>query len=151
MRLSGQALVSLATASGLHLESPDGHAIRKVLADFIAAFARGDVEAIRPLFAPDARVYPSNDRDRVGWEDIAAYWAPPFSTLKIELNVDLVGLILDRDLALAEMVRHASVRPRAGGEEVMRRYRDMVVLRRLGGEWRIHHNLSQAYPEVGND
>jgi uncharacterized protein (TIGR02246 family) len=132
------------------MESPEGRAIRRVIDDFIAAFSRGDVEAIRPLFAPNAKVYPSNDRDRVGWEDIAAYWAPPFSTLHIALSVDLVDLTIDRDLAVVEMVTDARVRPRGGGEEVRRRYRDMVVLIRRGPEWRIYRNLSQAHPEPGN-
>lgn len=142
--------MSLTTAPGLPLDSAEGGAIRKILAEFIAAFARGDVEAIRPLFAPDARVYPSYDRDRVGWDDIAACWAPPFSALHIDLSVDPVGLTLDRDLAVAEMATNARVRPRAGGEEVLRRYRDIVVLKRLGGEWEMHCHLSQAYPEVAN-
>lgn len=142
--------MSLATERSARLESADGRAIRRVIDDFIAAFSRGDVEAIRPLFAPDAAVYPSNDRDRVGWDDIAAYWAPPFGTLHIALSVELVDVTVERDLAVVEMVTDARVRPRAGGDEVQRRYRDMVVLRRRGTEWRIYRNLSQAYPELGN-
>lgn len=143
--------MSLAAQRSARLESVDGRAIRRVIDAFVAAFSRGDVEAIRPLFAPDATVYPSNDRDRVGWDDVAAYWAPPFSTLKIALVADLIDVTVDRELAVVEMVTSARIRPLAGGEEVHRRYRDMVVLRRCGADWRIYRNLSQAYPEVGND
>lgn len=142
--------MSLATERQARFDSADGRAIRQVIDKFVAAFSRGDVEAIRPLFAADAAVYPSNDRDRIGWDDIAEYWAPPFSALDIALNVDLVDVTIDRELAVVEMVTHARVRPRAGGDELQRRYRDMVVLKRYGAEWRIYRNLSQAHPEIGN-
>lgn len=128
------------------LDSADGRAIRRVIDEFALAFARGDTQSIRPLFTADAIVYPSNDRDRVGWDDIAAYWAPPFRTLDIALRVDLLDVTVDGDLAVAEMVTHATVRPKAGGEVLARRYRDMVVLRRGSKGWQIHRNLSQAYP-----
>ena len=131
------------------LGSEDGGAVRQVIEAFVAAFSRGDVEAIRPLFTPDAIVYPSNDRDRVGWSDIAAYWAPPFASMKIALRVDLHDLFVCGHLAVAEMVTCAEITPKGGGETARRRYRDMVVLRRDGGVWRIHRNLSQSHPETG--
>ena len=132
------------------LTSDDGQAVRRVIDAFAAAFARGDVEAIRPLFTQDAVVYPSNDRDRVGWSDIAAYWADPFHSVDIELDVDLVNVAISGDLAVAEMVTRACVVPKGGGEAVRRRYRDMVVLRRGEPGWRIHRNLSQVHPEAGS-
>lgn len=138
------------TAGAAALAGEDGRAVRAVIEAFTAAFARGDVDAIRPLFTPDAVVYPSNDRDRVGWDDIAAYWEPPFAAMRIALQVDLHGLSLCGDLAVAEMVTRAGITPKAGGETVRKRYRDMVVLRRDGGVWRIHRNLSQAYPETAD-
>jgi len=140
--------VTSATGGTAALAGEDGRAVRGVIDAFAAAFARGDVAAIRPLFTPDAVVYPSNDRDRIGWEDIAAYWAPPFASLRIALQVDLHGLSLCGDLAVAEMVTRAEITPKAGGATALKRYRDMVVLRRDGGVWRIHRNLSQAYPET---
>lgn len=132
------------------LASPDGQAIRRVIETFVAAFGRGDVEAIRPLFTPDAIVYPSNDRDRVGWADIADYWAPPFRSLDIALVVDLRAVAVSGDLAVAEMTTRARVRPKAGGDEVRRQYRDMVVLRRGPDGWQIHRNLSQAWPDAAD-
>ena len=138
------AVIDGATA----LASEDGQAVRRVVDAFAAAFARGDVEAIRPLFTPDAVVYPSNDRDRVGWDDIADYWAVPFRTVDIELGVDLASVAISGDLAVAEMVTRARVVPKGGGEPLRKRYRDMVVLRRGASGWRIHRNLSQAYPEA---
>ena len=138
------AVIDGATA----LASDEGLAVRRAIDAFAAAFARGDVEAIRPLFTPDAVVYPSNDRDRVGWSDIAAYWADPFRSVDLELDVDLVNVAISGDLAVAEMVTRAHVVPKGGGEAVRRRYRDMVVLRRGGTGWRIHRNLSQAHPEA---
>ncbi len=132
------------------LASTDGQAIRRVIDRFLAAFCRGDVEAIRPLFTPDAIVYPSNDRDRVGWADIADYWAPPFRSLDIALEVDLRGVAVSGDLAVAEMTTRARVRPKAGGDEARRQYRDMVVLRRGPSGWQIHRNLSQAWPDAAD-
>ena len=140
-----------ATGGAAALAGDDGRAVRVVIDSFVAAFARGDVDAIRPLFTPDAIVYPSNDRDRIGWTDIAAYWAPPFASMRIALQVDLHGLSLCGDLAVAEMVTCAEITPKSGGETAQKRYRDMVVLRRDGGAWRIHRNLSQAYPETAGD
>lgn len=130
------------------LASKDGKAIRAVIDAFAAAFGRGDVDAIRPLFAPDAVVYPSNDRDRIGWRDIAEYWAQPFELLRIQLTVDLHNLTVCGDLAVAEMITSATVSPKAGGEEMRRKYRDMVVLRRDSTNWLIYRNLSQAYPSL---
>lgn len=130
------------------LASPDGEQIRRVIDAFVEAFCRGDVEAIRPLFTPDAIVYPSNDRDRVGWADIADYWAPPFRSLDIALAVELRGVAVSGELAVAEMITRARVRPKAGGDELRRQYRDMVVLRRGAGGWQIHRNLSQAWPDA---
>lgn len=128
------------------LTSPTGIAIRGVIDAFVAAFCKGDVDAIRPLFTDNAVVYPSNDRDRVGWSSIADYWAGPFESLQIELRVDVRDLTISADLAVAEMVTFAAVRPKSGGEQLQRKYRDMVVLRRIDNAWRIHRNLSQAYP-----
>lgn len=132
------------------MTSADHVAIRSVIETFITAFCRGDVDAIQPLFTADAVVYPSNDRDRVGWADIADYWRKPFETLKIELQVDVHSVIVDGDLAVAEMVTAAVVTPKSGGEKIQRRYRDMVVLRRAVDAWRIHRNLSQAYPATND-
>lgn len=130
------------------LAGEDGRAVRQVIDAFVAAFTRGDVERIRPLFTPDAVVYPSNDRDRVGWSDIAAYWAPPFASMRIALQVELHDLTVSGDLAVAEMLTSAEITPKGGGDTARRRYRDVVVLRRDGGVWRIHRNLSQSYPET---
>lgn len=136
-----------ATITGeMALTSATGIAIRKVIDAFVVAFCKGNTEDIRPLFTDDAVVYPSNDHDRVGWASIANYWAGPFESLQIELRVDLHNLTISSDLAVAEMVTFATVRPKSGGEQVQRRYRDMVVLRCVEGSWRIHRNLSQAYP-----
>lgn len=128
------------------LTSPTGIAIRGVIDAFVVAFCKGDVDAIRPLFTDNAVVYPSNDRDRVGWSSIADYWAGPFESLQIELRVDVHDLTISANLAVAEMVTFAAVRPKSGGEQLQRKYRDMVVLRRIDNAWRIHRNLSQAYP-----
>ena len=133
------------------LASHDGRAILAVIDAFVAAFSRGDVEAIRPLFTQDAVVYPSNDRDRVGWQDIAAYWAEPFESLNIELAVEILNVTISADLAVAEMITRATVNPRAGGAGVVRQYRDMVLLRRASTSWRIHRDLSQAYPVLQGD
>jgi uncharacterized protein (TIGR02246 family) len=124
----------------------DDLAIKTVIAKFVNAFCRGDVDAIEPLFTPDAVVYPSNDRDRVGWSDIADYWAKPFESLAIRLRVDIQNLTIRDDLAVAEMMTFADVAPKCGGETTSKQYRDMVVLRKLNGSWRIHRNLSQSYP-----
>lgn len=132
------------------LQTQDARGIARVIEAFVAAFSRGDVDSIRPLFTADAVVYPSNDRDRTGWDDIAAYWAPPFASMEIALQVQLIDVLVDGDLAVAEMVTRARVRPRSGGEEILRRYRDMVVLLRGSTGWRIHRNLSQAHPDVAN-
>lgn len=120
----------------------------RVVDAFIEAFARGDTATIKPLFWEDAIVYPSNDRDRVGWEDISGYWAPPFETVNIELRVNLIGAVHSGDLAVMEMVTCAKVTPKDGSNgPVHPNYRDMVVLRRGDdGNWRIARNLSQAYP-----
>lgn len=133
------------------LASEDGQAIRAVIDAFTIAFSRGDVEALRSLFTRDAVVYPSNDRDRVGWSDIARYWAQPFESLRIELAVELRNVTISGDLAVAEMITHAIVGPKTGGQGVPRKYRDMVVLRRESSSWRIHRNLSQAYPVLAGE
>lgn len=133
------------------LASQDGQAIRAVIDAFTVAFSRGDVETLRSLFTHDAVVYPSNDRDRVGWSDIAEYWSIPFESLRIELAVELRSVTISGDLAVAEMITHAIVSPKSGGEGTPRRYRDMVVLRRASSRWRIHRNLSQAYPVLAGE
>jgi uncharacterized protein (TIGR02246 family) len=142
--------MSLPLEGKARLQTEDARGIARVIETFVVAFSRGDVDSIRPLFTADAVVYPSNDRARIGWDDIAAYWAPPFASMEIALQVQLIDVFVDGDLAVAEMTTNARVRPRSGGEEVGRRYRDMVVLLRTPTGWRIHRNLSQAHPEVAN-
>lgn len=151
--LGAVVLACLQTAQS-HAEAPrtsadpQVQAMVQVVDAFIEAFARGDTAAIEPLFWDDAIVYPSNDRDRVGWADISGYWAPPFETVNIELRVDLLGVLYSGDLAVMEMITCARVTPKDGSAEpAYPNYRDMVVLRRdESGRWRILRNLSQAYP-----
>lgn len=145
----------LAVAEETHFEadprlsgSAQARAIVAVLDQFLEAFVRGDVAAIEKIFWHDAVVYPSNDRDRIGWNDIQGYWAPAFKSFDLQLKADILGLTWQSNLAVLEVVTHAVVTSKTAPADIRQhKYRDMIVLRRDSqGGWRIFRNLSQAYP-----
>ena len=128
----------------------DTEALKGLIDLFVVEFSAGNTDGLKPVFCDDVVVYPSNDRDRVGWADVAGYWAPGFENNKIDLSVDITNIEISGSLAVIEAITYASIVPLAAPDSkpVERKYRDMIVAKRIDGfDWCVYRDLSQAYPE----
>ncbi|MFL2769651.1 MAG: YybH family protein [Rhodospirillaceae bacterium] len=121
-------------------------AIRNMVDEFVEAFSRGDTQAAVDLFTTNAVVMPSNDLDLKGHDAMKNYWAPGFIHNYVDLSVDIQSIETSGNLGFVQMITHAKVTPKKGGETKNHVYRDLIIVKRVGNTWKIHRDLSQQAP-----
>jgi uncharacterized protein (TIGR02246 family) len=103
---------------------------------FIAAFLRGDAQAVADLYTEDAKVIPPGSEVASGRSAIAAFWRTVMDTVVKDLTLDTIEVESAGDLACevgAVKVVGANSQLTAG--------RYVVVWKRQNGHWKIHRDI----------
>jgi uncharacterized protein (TIGR02246 family) len=103
---------------------------------FIAAFLRGDAQAVADLYTEDARVIPPGSDVASGRSAIAAFWRTVMDTGVKDLTLDTIEV--ESVGALACEVGTVRI-VGAEGQVTVGRY--VVVWKRENGHWKIHRDI----------
>jgi uncharacterized protein (TIGR02246 family) len=103
---------------------------------FIAAFLRGDAQAVADLYTEDAQVIPPGGEVASGRSAIAAFWRTVMETGVKDLTLDTTEVESTGDLA-CEVGAVTVVG--ANGQGTAGRY--VVVWKRQNGHWKIHRDI----------
>lgn len=113
------------------------------LADYVAAYGSGSLEALRPFYTDETLIW-ANQRPTVrGWPEVRAMFAPSFERFAITARVHLQEVRGIGDERFLRFLTEVRLTPHAGGAVATAAFRDFAVLRRDGARWTIHRNIDQ--------
>lgn len=116
-------------------ESEDQRSIRAVVAEWMAATARGDSQAVLELMTDDAVFLvagqPPMDRGAFGSAaSMPADQRPIFDSVS-----DIKEIYVEGNVAYMWSHLTVTVTPRRGGDSVKRAGHTLTIFRRIGGRW----------------
>jgi uncharacterized protein (TIGR02246 family) len=104
--------------------------------EFVAAFTRGDAEAVAGLYTEEGKLLPPGAADAEGRPAIAAFWKGAIDAGLKVLALETVEVESSGDLAYEV----GTVKLTSGDGQVSQdRY--LVVWKRENGEWRLHRDI----------
>jgi uncharacterized protein (TIGR02246 family) len=113
---------------------------REVLAPIRAYFDAlngRDLDAVMGVFTADAVVVPNDAASAVGGEAVRATYADRFETFDYRRELHVDDWIVDGDLATVRCHTTGSFTLRAEGRRIDGVSRELFVLQRQSGDWRI--------------
>jgi ketosteroid isomerase-like protein len=112
---------------------------------FVAGYQSGDVEQMRPLYAPSAMIWAHNRPTAIGWPGIADFFAHSFAKYraKVDAHVLDVERMAEGRVVLYTLAR-VDLEPKAPGSQPVTAYfRDVIILVRSAEGWQIETNVDQ--------
>lgn len=119
------------------LSSEIRDAIAGPIADFVAAFGRGDAASAAAVYTQDAQVLPPNSDVLTGREAIQAFWQGAMDMGVKAVTLETVEVDGAGD-ALYEVGRFA-LKGVEGQEIDAGKY--VVIWKQDGGQWRVHRDI----------
>lgn len=113
------------------------------LTDYVAAYASGSLEDLRPFYTDDSLIWPNQRAAARGWAGVRAMFAPSFERFDIGARVHLQELRKLGDERFMRFLTEVRLSPRDGGSVTVAAFRDFALLRRSGGRWTIFRNIDQ--------
>ncbi len=139
--LSCQAPEHEAAAQNKALEtmntSNDQAAIKSLLFAYRDALNASSVDQVMPLYTPDGVFMPTGFPTAVGTEQVKGAYAGVFSMIKLNIEFFIDEIEVDGDHAFARTTSRGTTLVHAAGENVPEENRELFVLRRDGGGWKI--------------
>jgi len=123
---------------------------QKIMDNYAAALASGDVEALVGLYSPKGVFMREEMKAVVGQDALRAAYKEVFATLKMNLQFTVREAEEAGDMAWLRSVSKGTVKLLKTGVETKQGYNQLVVLRREGGAWKIRAYLyGSNRPEPG--
>lgn len=124
-------------------------ALRDYVDHWYEIFPAGDAAAMAALYTDDARLMLTGLPAVTGAKAIGAMLAafPGYAELVTRHEVTDVDVLTD-DLAVVTGSAWVDVRPRDGSAASRDASRFVMVMKRDGGAWRCHYDVSQHTPDV---
>lgn len=128
-----------AADAGLHGE------MAEFVQRFVAGYESGDVEQMRSLYLPSAMIWAHNRPTAVGSAGIADFFAQSFSRYRAEVEAHVLDVErLGDGRAMLYTLARVDLEPKLPGLQPTTVYfRDLIVLVRGAGGWRIETNVDQ--------
>lgn len=113
---------------------------------YFTALGDSDLEAAVGLFTDDAVVMAENTPTAVGRAELRATFDRALANMKIEEQVEFGSITESGDVAVAVTRSTGTLTMRSSGTATETAFRELFVLRRAEGEWRISHYIFNAAP-----
>jgi uncharacterized protein (TIGR02246 family) len=129
----------------------DVEAIKTLLAEYDAAAAAGNVDAVMALHADDAVSMPPDVPARTGKEEIRAALVAFLEENTVQLTSQVDEVRVSGDLAFLHVTYNETVTPKAGGEPTEYHGKWLVLLQRQpDGSWKWWREMWNNYtpPEM---
>jgi len=114
---------------------------QKIMDNYAAALASGDVEALVGLYSPKGVFMREEMKAVVGQDALRAAYKEVFATLNMNLQFTVREAEEAGDMAWLRSVSKGTVKLLKTGVETKQGYNQLIVLRREGGAWKIRAYL----------
>ena len=111
--------------------------ITALLERYETALNTSDVDAVLELYAPDGVFMPSSAPTAEGAAQIRAVYEFVFSTIQLAIRFSINEIEIHGDLAFARTGSKGTVRILADGTSAQEENRELFVLEKHRGEWKI--------------
>lgn len=111
--------------------------IESLLFSYRDALNASDVAAVLPLYASDGVFMPSGAPTSAGPEQVQAAYEFVFSNIQLKIEFFIDDITVNDDYAYARTTSRGSTLIHASGETVPEENRELFVLRKENGAWRI--------------
>jgi len=118
--------------------------IRATIESYAALRKAGDVEGLVNLFTTLGSVMPPGAPTSTGPEALSAAYEPFRTALGLECSYEFDEILSDADLASARTRSTGTVLDRASGEKSPASWRELFVLQRVDGRWKIAQYMFQG-------
>ncbi|MBK9760472.1 MAG: SgcJ/EcaC family oxidoreductase [Flavobacteriales bacterium] len=117
--------------------SNDQAAIKSLLFAYRDALNASSVDQVMPLYTPDGVFMPTGFPTAVGTEQVKGAYAGVFSMIKLNIEFFIDEIEVDGDHAFARTTSRGTTLIHATGENVPEENRELFVLQRENGAWKI--------------
>ena len=115
----------------------DEAAIKDLLFRYRDALNASSVDQVLPLYTTDGVFMPTGFPSAVGTEQVKGAYAGVFSMIKLNIEFFIDELQVDGDHAFARTTSRGTTLIHATGENVPEENRELFVLQRTDGGWKI--------------
>ncbi len=125
------------TEGGQAKSAAERQAIEATLLQYEKTLNESDVKGILELYAPDGVFMPSGAPSAIGTEKIKSAYEYVFATIKLDIKFSIDEVVQSGDFAFARTVSRGTVTVLADDVTVPEENRELFVLQKLDGEWKI--------------
>ncbi len=119
------------------MNAKDRQAIEATLLQYEKTLNESDVKGILELYARDGVFMPSGAPSAIGTEKIKSAYEYVFATIKLDIKFSIDEVVQSGDFAFARTVSRGTVSVLADDVTAPEENRELFVLQRLDGEWKI--------------
>lgn len=117
--------------------SNDQTAIKELLFKYRDALNASSVDLVLPLYTTDGVFMPTAFPTAVGTEQVRGAYTGVFSSIKLNIEFFIDELVMDGDHAFARTTSRGTTLIHATGETVPEENRELFVMQRTNGGWKI--------------
>jgi uncharacterized protein (TIGR02246 family) len=122
-------------------------AVREVIEAYADRLRAGDAGGVVDMYAQDAAVMTPDMPAIVGREQLTAVYTSALEAVTMDFKFEFDDVAVRGEVAVARTRASGQETVRATGEEVPARYRELFVLRRQEGGWKITEYMFQPMPD----
>jgi uncharacterized protein (TIGR02246 family) len=125
----------------------DEQTVRQVIDAYADRMRAGEVAGILELYTEDAAVMGPDLPTAVGRQQLHEVYTSALGAVAMDFTFTFDQIVVRGDTAVARTHANGKNTVRASGDEVPGRYRELFVLNRQGGNWKIAQYMFQPQPE----
>ncbi|HLJ67584.1 MAG TPA: nuclear transport factor 2 family protein [Chloroflexota bacterium] len=128
----------------VQVSNENQQAVKSTIERYAALRKSGDIEGLVNLFTAEGSVMPPGAPTSTGPEALRAAYEPFRTALGLECTYQFDEILCSGDLASARTRSTGTVLNRDTGEQSPASWRELFVLRRVAGQWRIAQYMFQG-------
>lgn len=117
--------------------TPEQTAIESLLHAYGAALNAASVPQVLALYTPDGVFMPAGAPSAAGLAQVAQSYAGIFANIKLNIALRILEIVVASDYAFASTTSAGTTRIHATGQTVPEENRELFVLQRHDGQWKI--------------
>jgi len=118
-------------------QSTEKLAIEKLLFSYRDALNTSDVNKVLTLYTNDGVFMPSNAPSAIGQEQLKGSYEFVFKTIQLNVEFFIDEIMVSGDYAFARTTSKGTTLIHANGETVAEENRELFVLQKTNGQWKI--------------
>jgi uncharacterized protein (TIGR02246 family) len=125
------------------MANADEGTIRRVIDTYAERLRAADVDGAVALFTDTAALMQPDQEIAVGTQQLTAAYRSGFEVMDIDATFEVEEILVKGDLAAVRTSSTDTVTMRATGQRMPVRFRELFVLERTNGQWKIAQYMFQ--------